>query len=207
MDTAFSGAWVCMSFAESCLFSLIPWSTRWAGKLPCYEVKRSQQRRPSDGGCNSLQWESIKWHAPPKQVLMQTVLHLDAVSSFCIWELSCLIKGKGKSKTGDGELLWEQRHPWQRWSQHRHKHSPRQFWACKGLKLIPPWGSSLHAYLTTRTCYYLSQIGFFLKNSLLACFCSMQVVKENCEGENTSHPYGIEYRESQTTSLSCCVSP
>lgn len=127
MDTAFSGAWVCMSFAESCLFSLIPWSTRWAGKLPCYEVKRSQQRRPSDGGCNSLQWESIKWHAPPKQVLMQTVLHLDAVSSFCIWELSCLIKGKGKSKTGDGELLWEQRHPWQRWSQHRHKHSPRQF--------------------------------------------------------------------------------
>jgi len=91
------------------------------GKLPCYEAKVFQQRRPSDGGGHSLRWASIKWHAPPKQVLMQTVLHLDAVSSF--WELSCLIKGMGKIKTGDGELLWEQRHPWQGWSQHRHKRS------------------------------------------------------------------------------------
>lgn len=98
-----------------------------------------------------------KWRAPPKPVLTQTVLHLDAVSSFGIWELSCLIKRKGKTKTGDGELLWEQRHPWQRWSQHHHKHSPREFWACKGLKLIPPWGSSLHVYLTTQKCYYASQ--------------------------------------------------
>lgn len=137
---------------------------------------------------------------------MHTVLHLDTVSSLCIWELSCLMEGKRKTKTGDGELPWEQWHPWQRWSRHHHQHTLRQFGACKGLKLIPPWGSSLHAYLTTHACYCLSQIGFLLRNSSCAWFCSMQVVKENCEGENSSHPNGIECRGSQT-SPSCWVSP
>lgn len=91
---------------------------------------------------------------------------------------------------GDGELPWEQWHPWQRWSQHHHQHSPRQFCASQGLKLIPPWGSSLHIYLTTHACYFLSQIGFVLRNRPFACFCSMQAVKEICEDENASHPMG-----------------
>lgn len=164
----------CLGVHELCRvlpFLTLPWSTGWAGNLPGYDVKRSQQRTPSDGGCTSLGWKMIQWNSPPEQALMQTVLHLAAV--ICIWGLSCLLKGKRKTKAGDGELLWEQRHPWQRWSRHRHKHRHRRFWACKGLKSILPWERSLHVYWTTHTCCYVPQIGVFLKNSLLACFCSM----------------------------------
>lgn len=36
--------------------------------------------RISDGGGDSPQWECLEWHAPPKHMLMQTVLHLAALA-------------------------------------------------------------------------------------------------------------------------------
>lgn len=59
---------------------------------------------------------------------------------------------------------------------------------------MPPWGSSLHAYLTTYACYCLSQIGFVLRNSPLLVSVPCRLLSKTVKGK--THPthmgYGIE---------------
>lgn len=98
---------LCMSFAESCFPLGCPGAV---GELETFPAM----------SCRALSGEDKWWwwRQPPvgmSQVACSSQTHACAncaasgcLSSFRIWEISCLIKGKGMAKTGDDELLWKQ---------------------------------------------------------------------------------------------------